>query len=248
MPSITRRAFLRFCTGAAASLGLTAEDLLGLREALANPQVPSVIWLQGSGCSGCTISFLNYVGRSAPHAAEDILVESVNLIYHPTLSAAAGITAVRGVRKAVDQGNFILVVEGAVPTSYEGRACLAWAEEGAEKTFQQVVVEFASKANRILCFGNCSAWGGALTAGPNITGAKGVGAVTGRPTVNVAGCPPHPDWMVGVLVQTLQGKTVPVDAYGRPRANFSTPLCDRCPLDDRDEATGFGEAKRPVPP
>jgi Ni,Fe-hydrogenase I small subunit len=57
MQRITRRAFLRFCTGAAAGLGLTAEDLLGLREALANPLGPSVIWLQGSGCSGCTISF-----------------------------------------------------------------------------------------------------------------------------------------------------------------------------------------------
>jgi Ni,Fe-hydrogenase I large subunit len=80
MQPITRRVFLYYCTGAAASLGLTAEDLLGLREALANPLGPAVIWLQGSGCS---VSFLNYVGRTPPNTVEDVLFGSVNLIYHP---------------------------------------------------------------------------------------------------------------------------------------------------------------------
>jgi hypothetical protein len=51
MQPITRRVFLHYCTGTAASLGLTAEDLLGLREALANHLGPAFIWLQGSGCS-----------------------------------------------------------------------------------------------------------------------------------------------------------------------------------------------------
>jgi hydrogenase small subunit len=244
MQPITRRAFLRFCTGAAVGLGLTAEDLLGLRAALANPPGPSVIWLQGSGCSGCTVSFLNYVGRTPPHALEDLLVDGVNLIYHPTLAAAAGTAAVRSIRSVIDQGNFILVVEGAVPTSSGGLACLAWAEGGVEKTFQQVVIELASKTNRILCFGNCAAWGGILKAGSNVTGVRGVSAVTGRTTINIAGCPPHPDWMVGVLVQLLQGKNVPLDAHGRPRSIFKKTICDRCPLDDQDCTNRFGKANR----
>ena len=244
MQSISRRKFLRFCTGAAASLGLTSEDLLGLREALANPMGPSVIWLQGSGCSGCTISFLNYVGSVAPVTVEDILMESVNMIYHPMLAAAAGMTVVRNVRKAVDQGNFILVIEGAIPTSFGGQSCLAWMEGGVEKTFQQVVIELSSKTNRILCFGNCASWGGVLTAGSNVTGVKGAGAVTGKATVNIAGCPPHPDWMVWSLAQMLQGKNIALDAYRRPKTIFAKNICDRCPLDDQREAQRFGEANR----
>lgn len=244
MQSITRRAFLRFCTGAAASLGLTAEDLLGLRDALANPLEPSVIWLQGSGCSGCTVSFLNYVSRMPPHAVEDILVESASLIYHPMLAAVAGAAAVRSVRQTVDRGDFILVIEGAVPVSFSGQACLAWMEDGQAKTFQQVVIELASKTRRILCFGNCAAWGGLAAAGPNVTGVRGVSAVTGKTTVNIAGCPPHPDWMARSLAQIIQGKNIPLDACGRPRDIFSKNICDRCPLDDRPEAKRFGENNR----
>jgi hydrogenase small subunit len=244
MLSVTRRQFLCVCTGAAASLGLAAQDLAGLREVLANPRGPSVLWLQGSGCSGCTISFLNYLSPTPPKAVADLLVDSVNLIYHPMLAAAAGAAAVRSVRTAVDQGNFILVIEGAVPTSFDGRTCPAWAEGGAEKTFQQVVIELAAKTDRILCLGNCAAWGGLLTSGPNVTGVQGARAVTGKTTVNIAGCPPHPDWMVGALIQLLQGKNIPLDAHGRPRNIFGKTVCDRCPLEDRGEARRFGEANR----
>jgi hydrogenase small subunit len=45
---VSRRDFLKFCGISAAALGLSATDLSRLREALANPNAPHVIWLQGS--------------------------------------------------------------------------------------------------------------------------------------------------------------------------------------------------------
>ena len=44
----TRRDFLKYCGMSAAALGLTMTDMLSLEEALANPNGPSVLWLQGS--------------------------------------------------------------------------------------------------------------------------------------------------------------------------------------------------------
>jgi Ni,Fe-hydrogenase I small subunit len=45
-------------------LGLSALDLLRLEELLANPDAPTILWLQGSGCTGCSVSFLNYISTT----------------------------------------------------------------------------------------------------------------------------------------------------------------------------------------
>ena len=49
----------------AATLGLTATDLFRLGEVLANPNGPSVLWLQGSACTGCSVSLLNRVSSQS---------------------------------------------------------------------------------------------------------------------------------------------------------------------------------------
>jgi hydrogenase small subunit len=84
---LTRRDFLRAAAGMAGVLGLEASGLLKLQEALAAPGAPPVIWLQGQSCSGCSVSFLNSVHYAT---ADDLLLNSINLEYHPNLMAAAG--------------------------------------------------------------------------------------------------------------------------------------------------------------
>ncbi len=42
---ISRRDFLKFCGISAAALGLSANDIFRLKEALANPNGPTVLWL-----------------------------------------------------------------------------------------------------------------------------------------------------------------------------------------------------------
>ena len=121
--SISRREFLRYCTSSAALLGLEAVDLGLLREALANPAAPKVIWLHGSSCTGCSVSLLNRISNSAPTTVAQLLTESIDLVYHPTIMALAGEPANAVLKQTYDAGGYVLVLEGGVPTAFgAGRA------------------------------------------------------------------------------------------------------------------------------
>jgi hydrogenase small subunit len=227
--AITRRDFLKYCGVSAVALGLSGTDLLQMEELLANPNGPSVIWLQGSGCTGCSMSFLNRISPSAPTTAASVLLDSINLVYHPNLMAKAGQSAVDLAKAAYAKGGYVLVVEGGVPTAFGGRACWAWSYNGVDVTFQQVVKDLAAKAAAVLAVGTCASYGGIPAAGPNPTAIQSVKAATGKTTINIAGCPPHPDWIVYVVAQLLLGKTIPVDGSGRPTALYNQTVHSQCP-------------------
>jgi len=218
---VTRRDFLKFCGASAAALGLSATDLLRLKDALAAPGAPPVIWLQGSACTGCSVSFLNLISAAAPTTAADVLTQSINLIYHPNLMALAGDSAVAEVEKAYNAGGYLLAVEGGVPTKFNGNTCWAWNYGGEDITFKDAVVDLAARAAGVLCIGTCASFGGIPSAPPNPTGVKSVQAVTGKTTINIAGCPPHPNWLAWTVVQLLLGNSITLDSYGRPQQLFS---------------------------
>ena len=238
--SITRRGFFGYCVGSAAVLGLSHFDLFKLRGALANPSAPKVIWLQGAGCTGCSISFLNRIAAAAPTTAAAVLSDSIDLIYHPTLMAAAGETASAVAAQAAGSGGFILVVEGGVPTAFGGAACWAWSRAGSDVTFQQAVVELANQATRVLAVGTCAAFGGIAAAGANPAGVRSVAAATGKNTLNIAGCPAHPDSIVWAIAQLLAGNSPAVDSSGRPQELYGTSLHAGCPRNGPTMAATFG--------
>jgi len=233
---ISRRDFLKYCGLTAAVLGLSSSELLLLEKALANPSAPTVLWLQGAGCTGCSMSFLNYIAPSAPTSAADILINNINLAYHPNLMALAGKDAAEAAKQAYNAGGYILAVEGGVPTAFGGRACWAWTYNGADVTFQQAVTDLAANASMILSIGTCAAFGGIPATGANPTTVRSVGSVTGKATINIAGCPPHPDWIVYTIVQLLLGQPLPLDASGRPTALFANTVHSNCPRNDSPES------------
>ena len=237
---ITRRDFLRYCVSSTVTMGLNLSDLIDLTDVLANPQGPKVLWLQGSGCTGCSMSFLNRISSSSPKTAGEVLINSVNLVYHPNLMALSGQSAVDEAWKAYNSGGYILAVEGGVPTAFGGNACWAWTDKGADITFADAVAGLADRAAKILSIGTCAAWGGMAAAPPNPTGVKGVRAATGKSTINIAGCPPHPDWIVWAVAQLLIGQNIPLDGNGRPTQFFSHKVHDLCPRKDREKAERLG--------
>jgi hydrogenase small subunit len=91
---VSRREFLMSAAGMAGVLGLKASGLLQLQEALANPAGQSVIWLQGQACTGCSVSLLNSINLAT---IDDLLINKLNLEYHPNISAAAGDLAISGI-------------------------------------------------------------------------------------------------------------------------------------------------------
>lgn len=236
---ISRRDFFRYCSTSAAALGLSALDLGLLEKALAGPDASSVIWLQGSGCYGCSMSFLNRVSTTAPMNAADALKNSVKLVYHPALMGAAGEAAVAAAKKAATNP-YVLVVEGGIPTAFDGAACWAWTWSGKDVTFQEAVKEFADRAAAIISVGTCAAFGGIPAAAPNPTEVKDVRTVTGKSTINVSGCPPHPDWIVWTLAECLINKAIPVDSLGRPKEFYGRRVHSQCPREDEGKARTFG--------
>lgn len=237
---VSRRDFMKYCTASAAALGL--HSALGpLAKALAAGSGPPIIWLSAASCTGCTVSLANRISGSAPVDLADLLINTINLAYHPNLMGAAGNQAVETLRANDTPGNFILVVEGGIPTIFNGKTCILWSENGVDVTAQAAVNELAATASKIVCVGTCSAYGGIPAAAPNPTTIKSVKALTGKTTINIAGCPPHPDSIVTVLAQLLAGQTIPVDSYGRPTSIFGSTVHTNCPRKNMTWATSFSQ-------
>ena len=241
---ISRRSFLRFCGATGATFGLSPRELLALDAVLRSPTGPQVLWLDGVACSGCSVSLLNHLGAAAPTDIADLLINYIDLEFHGTVMAAAGPTAVDAAYTTYETGNYILVVEGAVPTAFNGRTGWAWRYQGRDMTMLEAVQTFAARASKVICVGECSSFGGIPAAPPNPSGAMSVKAATGVTTINVAGCPPHPYWVVWVIAQLLVGNPIPVDTYGRPTQFFSSTVHSRCPLRSAGDASAWGQETR----
>ena len=262
MLTLSRRTFLKYCTASAAALGLSPSQLGLLGKVMANPTAPSVIWLHGSSCTGCSVSLLNRIAEKAGGGTSniaDVLVENINLVFHATIMASAGDPAVAMLKRLYEQGNYILVTEGGVPTAFGGRCCVVYSFAGAEITYMQAVQELSSRAIANVCVGTCASFGGIPRSMSNPTGIVSVRELTGRPTINISGCPANPDWIVWAVVQLLTGATVDLDEDGRPTALYNKDLAggaaaelihDKCPRNiiinplAPEAATSFGQDGR----
>lgn len=221
---LTRRGMLKLSAGLAASLALPPIEAIAIDAALLRAPRPRVLWLALQGCTGCTES----ATRSHAPAFESMLLEMLSLDYHATLMAAAGLAAQSAVDEALHARGYVLVVEGAVPRQSGLCTC------GGEDDFA-LLTRAARSAGLILATGSCAAFGGLPAAAPNPTGATGVGewlASAGVPVdllVNLPGCPPLPQAIVGTLVHWLTFRSPPpLDRLHRPIAYYGETVHDRC--------------------
>ena len=220
----SRRDFLKAAAAVTAAGGLTPAVLAKLARTLRGEGNPRVIWLQGAGCDGCAVSFLNSVHYAT---VDDLLVNTLDVEFHNNLSAAAGDLAVSAVQAAGAQPGYVLVIEGAVPTGAAGKYCRLW----PGMSMHDGVVQFAQNAGFIIALGACASYGGTPAGAPNPTDAKGVGEILGSDPrlINVPGCPSHPDWLVGTIAYLLaNGYAPPLDAHRRPLAYFGRLIHDNC--------------------
>lgn len=226
---LTRREFLNLCLTSAAGVSLSELLLPVLRDALAQARVsrPPVVWLELGSCTGNTISLYNTVNPSLMQ----FLTETIELRYHWTLNTASGDEAVRALLDTVDKdaGKFWLVVEGAVMTADNGRFNHIFLRNGEMVTGLAALREFAPKAKYIVAVGDCAAFGGPSAAHPNPGGAKGVwDVVSGKPVINLPGCPAHPDWMTGTFSHLLLYGLPELDAYNRPKLFYGKTIHELC--------------------
>ena len=210
------------------------------------------IWFQASACSGCVVAALNGVAPTIRDLIVDQLAPGhhVSLRFQPTIMAGSGKLALE-VLAATEESKdgYLLIVDGALPTGANGLYGRA-AGRIAESTMYRRALELAEKATAIVAMGTCAAYGGMHAARPNPTGCISVSEALAkagivRPVVNVAGCPPHPDWFTGVVGQALLfgwPTADQVDAAGRPKRFFGRLLHDLCPRRGEFEAHKFAKA------
>lgn len=234
---VSRREFMKFCTFLTATMGLSASCVPRVAEvfAVSPKQRPPLIWLHFAECTGCTESAI----RTVYPWIDELVFEILSFEYHETLMAASGHQAEENLHNAVKKykGKFICVVEGAIPTKYDG----VYGQIGG-KTFLNIAKEVCPKAAAVICLGTCSSFGGIQAAAPNPGGYVGVGEALGMKTLNIPGCPPNPVNLVGTVVNyLLLGKLPELDNHGRPLFAYGKTIHDQCPRRSHFENDEFVE-------
>lgn len=103
-------------------------------------------------------------------------------------------------------------MEGSIPLGNPGYCTIAG------HSAKQVFDEAAHGASAIIAWGNCASSGCIQGAYPNPTDTKPVHKIiSGKPVINVQGCPPIADVMAGVITYILTFDRLPeLDNMGRP--------------------------------
>ena len=218
----SRRDFLKFCGMMGAMLGLQSSGVAQVVDALQSKPRKPVLWYHFQECTCCSESFL----RSSHPLVGQILLEMISLDYSDTLMAAAGEQAeeVRHQAMKNNYGHYIMIVVVLVPLGSPGYCTIAGRD--AKSIFD----EGAAGAEAIIAWGNCASSGCIQHAYPNPTKTEPVHKIySGKPIINVQGCPPIADVMAGVITYILTFDKLPeLDNMGRPSVFYGRRIHDTC--------------------
>ena len=237
---VSRRDFLKLSGLLATAMGLTAVPPLedsGLpvhlenrrratqmvARALETAQRLPVIWLEFQDCAGCSEA----ITRSVSPSLVNLVLNTLTIEYHETLSAAAGFQVEEAKQSAMQKyaGQYVLVVEGSIPMGLDGAYCTIGGRSAID-----LLKEAAAGAAAIIATGNCASFGGLPKANPNPTDAKGVmDLITDKPVVNIPGCPAIPEATAGTIAHfAIFGALPELDNLHRPMTFYGKTVHDRC--------------------
>ena len=216
----------------------------------------SIVWLQASGCGGCTMSLL---GADLRQLFATLADGGLTFAYHPAVSEASGAEArallgdLAAGRRPID----ILCVEGALQRGPHGTGRYH-VLSGTGRPMIDWVRDLAERAHYVLAIGSCTAFGGVQASGDtDACGLQYDGAApggllgaafasrSGLPVINVAGCPAHEGWIIETLLQIAAGEFTrdDLDDLARPRLFANALVHHGCP---RNEFYEFkASAERP---
>ncbi len=216
-----------------------------------------VVYLQTASCSGCAVSLLNSASPTIKNVLIDQIVPGVhiNLRFHPVIMAAAGELAIEVMEDTAKQnkGEYVLVVDGAVPMATDAVYGAVGERDGKPVTMLQRVTELARDSLAVIALGTCASFGGIPAAKPNPTNAQPVSKALesegiDKPLINIPGCPPHPDWFVGTVASIILNGLPAADDLDdllRPKAFYGKLVHENCPrrayFDEGKFAKKFGD-------
>jgi ferredoxin hydrogenase small subunit len=207
----------------------------------------NVLWLQSAGCGGCTMSLLCAEDPDVFALLEDA---GIDLLWHPAVSEATG-GEVRALLADIEAGRRpldVLCVEGSVVTGPRGTGRFQMLS-GTGRSMMDWLASLAPMARDVVAVGSCAAFGGMTAGGGNPAGATGMQfdgthaggllpesfrARSGRPVINVAGCPTHPDWVTETLLLLAADALgeADLDGFARPRFYADHLVHHACPKNE----------------
>jgi len=214
----------------------------------------TLFWLQCGGCGGDSMSLLDL---ESPDLAELLRQNEIRVLWHPSLSAAAPREyaelwdAILCGKQPLD----VLCVEGAIVRGPGGTGMFDTAGGRPKK---DMVAELAERARYVVAVGTCAAYGGISARGEiEATGmqfhrderggflGKSFISAGGKPVVNLAGCPVHPEVVAATLSALVSGMPLELDELGSPVALYGMRVHQGCTRNEyheyRVEERGFGE-------
>ncbi len=193
--------------------------------ALCNLNKVPIVWLELSDCSGNSEAFI----KSSNPAIEDLIFDYISLDYHELLMSASGDQSETVLEDIIanQKGEYILIVEGAIPMAMEGKF-LRIGPKG--ETGIELLQKCAKDAALVIAVGSCALDGGVVAAHPNPTGAVGVAEALNREDIiNIPGCPTNPTNIVGTLLSYIMFEELPpLDKLNRPLWAYEGRVHDNC--------------------
>jgi len=178
---------------------------------------------------------MSLLNAESPDLLSTLAAADINLLWHPSLSEETGSEVVAILQSILDGETRLdaLCVEGSILRGPMGTGRFHMLG-GTGKAMMEWVSELSEKAHYTIAVGSCAAYGGISAAGDNITDATGLqfeGEVSGGllgetyvsqsgfKTINISGCPVHPNWVTETLMSLALGEHShdAVDLFGRPR-------------------------------
>lgn len=219
---VSRRDFIKFCTGMAALLSLPASFIPKIAEAIM-AQKPYLVWLEYQDCAGDTEALL----RATKPTVGQIVLDIFSVDYHETIMAPSGKRAEKSLMDVVNnhKGKYFVVVEGSIPLKDNGVYCCIGGKAAID-----IVREVCGNALATIAVGTCATYGGIPAANPNPTGAVGVkDAVPNATVINLPGCPVNVENLTACIVHYLTlGRLPQTDKLGRPLFAYGKRIHDNC--------------------
>ena len=227
MSKCNRREFLQLSGGLALALSIPSAVFNACKKEIKMASEASpVIWIQGQSCSGCSVSLLN----STKPDITTLITKFISLNFHQTMSGGTGDSLINVLKDAVDKkrSDFILIVEGSIPKKSK-EYCTLGRYRNKHMGVEDWIVKLGKRAKAIIAVGACATYGGIPAAKGNKTGAIPLSKLFPlRSIVNIPGCPTHPDWVIGSLINILLKGIPALDEYKRPKIYFNKTVHTLC--------------------
>ena len=214
----------------------------------------TLFWLGLGGCGGDTISALN---AAEPDFTETLHECGIDILWHPSMSAVS-FDELKQMTDDIITGNKnldFLVVEGAVIRGPGGTGNY---DLMFGKPKKDLLAKLAGRAQHVIALGTCASFGGIASKG-EVEGTglqyhewekggflgKNYVSGSGRPVINLPGCPAHPEVFTGTLLALSNDKTLHLGNHNTPDEWYGTLIHQGCTRNEyheyRVEEEGFGE-------